>query len=34
MQLDILEISDDILEKIEAKHAVRMKEVEEACFSD
>lgn len=33
LPLYALEVSDPVLDKIEAKHGVRYSEVEEACFS-
>jgi uncharacterized protein len=32
LRIDALEIDDDILDKIEAKHGVAFDEVEEACY--
>ncbi len=34
MRIEALEIDDDVLEKIEVKHVVAFREVEEACYSD
>lgn len=33
MRIDAVEIDDHILEKIESKHGVPFREVEEACYS-
>ena len=33
MRFDAIEISDEVLEKIESKHGVTFDEAEEACFS-
>jgi uncharacterized DUF497 family protein len=32
--IDSLEIDDEILNKIESKHGISFREVEEACFSE
>ncbi len=34
LRISALEISDEVLDKIETKHSVSFDEVEEACFSD
>ncbi len=34
LYIESLEINDHILDKIESKHSINFKEVEEACLSD